>query len=74
MTERGIAKTPRERFMRTVNDEIAKWQQKELAFQRAERDERAARLPLDLSALTSNRNHERYALPLVECPRRCAVV
>ena len=33
VTERRIAKTPHEHFMRVVNDELAKFQRKELAFQ-----------------------------------------
>lgn len=61
MFERRIAKTPREHFMRAVDDELANFQRKEMAFQQAERDERAARLKLPLvrNEYTSNRNHER---------------
>jgi hypothetical protein len=61
MTERRIAKTPHEHFMRAANDELANFQRTEQAFQRAERDERAARLrlPLVRNALASNRNRER---------------
>jgi hypothetical protein len=52
MIERkGIAKTPREHFMRAAEDELAKFERKERAFRQADRDERAAklRLPLDKS-------------------------
>jgi hypothetical protein len=50
MIERkGIAKTPREHFMRAVDDELAKFVRKEIAFQQAERDERAARLRLPVA-------------------------
>ena len=44
-----IGKTPREHFMRTVEDELARFERKERAFQRADRDERAARLHLPLA-------------------------
>jgi hypothetical protein len=46
-----IAKTPREHFMRTAEDELDKFVRKELALQRAEREERAERLhlPIDLN-------------------------
>ncbi len=46
--QKGIAKTPREHFMRTAEDELAKFVRKELAFQQAERNERAAQLGLPL--------------------------
>jgi hypothetical protein len=57
----GIGKTPREHFMRTVDNELAKFERKERAFQQAERDERAARLrlPLPREHLRSTQNHER---------------
>lgn len=47
--ERRIAKTPREHFMRTVDEELAKFERKERAFQRSDRDERAARLRFPLA-------------------------
>jgi len=58
---KGIAKTPREHFMRAVEDELAKVEQRERAFQQAERNERAARLRLPLPPKNnlSISNHER---------------
>ena len=44
-----IAKTPREHFMRAVDDEFAKFERKENAFRRAEREERAAQLRLPVA-------------------------
>jgi hypothetical protein len=44
-----IGKTPREHFMRKVDEELAKFELKERAFQRADRDERAARLHFPLA-------------------------
>ena len=42
MVERkGIADTPREHFRRAAEDELEKFVRKEIAFQRAERIERA---------------------------------
>lgn len=51
---RGNAKTPREHFIRAAEDELAKFERKEWAFQQADRAERATRLrlPLDKSART----------------------
>ena len=46
----GLAKTPREHFMRAVDDELAKFERKERAFQQAEREERAARLKLPIES------------------------
>jgi hypothetical protein len=59
--ERSIAKTPREHFMRTVDEELAKFERKERAFQQADRDERAARLrfPLARENLPSMQKQER---------------
>jgi hypothetical protein len=56
-----IGKTPREHFMRTVDEELAKFERKERAFQRADRDERAARLrfPLARENLPPIENDER---------------
>ncbi len=44
-----IGRTPREHFMRAVDDELSKFERKEREFRQAERDERAAklRLPID---------------------------
>jgi len=44
--QKGIAKTPREHFGRTAEEELANFVRKEIAFQQAERNERAARLRL----------------------------
>jgi hypothetical protein len=41
-----ISKTPREHFRRAAEDELAKFVRKELAFQQAEREERALQLRL----------------------------
>jgi hypothetical protein len=49
MSKRTIMKTPREHFMRAVEDELAKFERREIAFQRADRDERAAKLRLPVS-------------------------
>jgi hypothetical protein len=35
----GLAKTPREHFMRAVDDELAKFERKERAFGQAERED-----------------------------------
>jgi hypothetical protein len=55
-----IARTPREHFMRAVDDELAKFERKEMAFQQAEREERASRLRLPLARENpASRRHER---------------
>jgi hypothetical protein len=41
-------KTPREHFVNTVHDELAKFERKEIEFQKMERDQRAARLRLPI--------------------------
>ena len=46
MSKQKSLKTPREYFMRAVDDELAKFELKENAFQKADRDERAAKLGL----------------------------
>jgi hypothetical protein len=47
MIERkGIAKTPREHFMQAAKDELEKFERKEIAFQQAERAQRAKKLHL----------------------------
>jgi hypothetical protein len=43
-----IAKTPRERFMQAAEDELAKFVRKEIAFQKADRNERAMELRLPI--------------------------
>ena len=48
---RTVPKTPREHFMRAAEDELARFVQKELAFLRAEREERALRLRLPITSL-----------------------
>ena len=48
MTTR-IGKTPREHFTRTADEEFAKFEREERALQRADRDERAARLRFPLA-------------------------
>lgn len=46
MIEKGIADTPREHFRRAAEDELEKFVRKEIAFQQAERIERARELGL----------------------------
>jgi hypothetical protein len=48
MTKR-ITKKPREHFMRTADEQFAKFERKECALRRADRDERAARLHFPLA-------------------------
>ena len=43
--------TPREHFVKTVHDELAKFERKEIEFQKMERDQRAARLRLPIDQL-----------------------
>jgi hypothetical protein len=45
-----IAKTPRERFMQAAEDELAKFVCKDIAFQQADRNERAMKLRLLIKA------------------------
>jgi hypothetical protein len=60
MIERkGIAKTPREHFMQTAKDELEKFERKEIAFQQAERDERAMRLRLPSLGVNRAPGHNR---------------
>ena len=56
-----IGKTPHEHFMRTVDEEFAKFEREERALRRADRDERAARLhfPLARENLPPIENDER---------------
>jgi hypothetical protein len=56
------AKTPREHFMRAVEDELSKFERKERSFRQAVRQERAdqLRLPITRNALKtgdSSRQH-----------------
>jgi hypothetical protein len=55
-----IGKTPGEHFMRTVDEEFAKFEREERALRRADRDERAARLryPLARENLPPIKNDE----------------
>jgi hypothetical protein len=47
MIERkGVARTPREHFRRAAEDELEKFVRREIAFQQAERIERARKLHL----------------------------
>jgi hypothetical protein len=43
-----VAKSPREHFMRAVDDEFSKFERNERALRQAERAERAAQLQLPL--------------------------
>ena len=43
--------TPREHFVKTVHDELAKFERKEIEFQKIERDQRAVRLRLPIDYL-----------------------
>lgn len=53
MIERqGKARTPREHFRRTAEDELDKFVRKEIAFQQAERIERARELRLPVQKET----------------------
>ncbi len=47
-TRTQAGKTPREHFVKTVHDELAKFERKEIEFQKMERDQRAARLRLPI--------------------------
>lgn len=53
MIERqGKARTPREHFRRTAEDELDKFVRKEIAFQQAERNDRARELRLPVQKET----------------------
>ena len=54
-----IVKTPREHFMRAASDELARFVRKEIAFQKAERDERAMKLRLPISLGNRETGHNR---------------
>jgi|SRR5580704_6791245 hypothetical protein len=44
-----IARTPREHFMRAVQDEFSKFERAERAFRQADQDDRAAKLRLPVA-------------------------
>jgi hypothetical protein len=48
-----IGKTSREHFKRAVDDELTKFVRKDIAFQKADRSERAARFRLPLASAAS---------------------
>ena len=54
-----IGKTPREHFMRAAADELARFVRKEIAFQKADRDERAMKLRLPISLENRETGHNR---------------
>jgi hypothetical protein len=55
-------KTPREHFVKAVRDELAKFESKEIEFQKMERDQRAARLRLPIGKFyPSLRNRNRVS-------------
>jgi hypothetical protein len=54
-----IAKTPRERFMQAAEDELAKFVRKEIAFQQADRNERAMKLRLCIPVRNREYGHNR---------------
>ena len=56
---RKTAKTPREHFMQSAADELAKFVRKEIAFQKADRDERAMKLRLPISLGNRETGHNR---------------
>jgi hypothetical protein len=54
-----IAKTPRDHFMQAAADELARFVRKEIAFQKADRDERAMKLRLPISLGNRETGHNR---------------
>ena len=54
-----IAKTPREHFMQAAADELARFVRKEIAFQKADRDQRAMKLRLPISLGNRETGHNR---------------
>ena len=54
-----IAKTPREHFMQVAADELATFVRKEIAFQKADRDERAMKLRLPIPLGNRETGHNR---------------
>ena len=57
--QKTIAKTPREHFMQSAADELARFVRKEIAFQKADRDERAMKLQLPISLENREIGHNR---------------
>ena len=57
--QKTIAKTPREHFMQSAADELARFVRKEIAFQKADRDERAMKLRLPISLGNWETGHNR---------------
>jgi hypothetical protein len=43
-----VERTPNEHFMKSIHDELAKFERKEIEFQKTERNQRAARLRLPI--------------------------
>ena len=61
-----ISRSPREHFMRAVDEEFSKFERKERAFRQAERDERAAKLRLPTARKQpSVQSNERESLGLM---------
>lgn len=56
---RNIAKTPREHFTRTADDEFTKFEREERVLRQTERAERATQLRLPL-APNQTQDHERH--------------
>jgi hypothetical protein len=54
-----IVKTSREHFMQAAADELARFVRKEIAFQKADRDERAMTLRLPISPGNRETGHNR---------------
>jgi hypothetical protein len=54
-----IAQTPREHFMQAAADELARFVRKEIAFQKADRDERAMKFCLPISLGHRETGHNR---------------
>ncbi|OAF12381.1 hypothetical protein AYJ54_05995 [Bradyrhizobium centrolobii] len=57
--QKKIAKTPREHLMQAAADELARFVHKEIAFQNADRDERAMKLRLPISLRDRETGHNR---------------
>jgi uncharacterized protein DUF6771 len=57
--QKAIAKMPREHFRQSAADELAKFVRKEIAFQKADRDERAMKLRLPISLGNREPAHNR---------------
>jgi hypothetical protein len=61
MSKRAIPKTSRKLFARVAEDELAKSERREIAFQKAEREERAAKLRLPVSHEPASQSMKRAA-------------